>query len=52
EFALLFCTNGFGVGIDYGNVTVVVHYDGISNLLDFVQESGRAGRKRTHQLRR
>ncbi|KAK9349563.1 P-loop containing nucleoside triphosphate hydrolase protein [Lipomyces doorenjongii] len=44
EFALLFCTSGFGVGIDYGSVTLVIHYDGIWNLLDFVQESGRAGR--------
>ncbi|KAK9364313.1 hypothetical protein V1509DRAFT_573037 [Lipomyces kononenkoae] len=44
ETPLLFCTSGFGVGIDYGSVTLVIHYDGVWNLLDFVQESGRAGR--------
>ncbi|KAK9367147.1 hypothetical protein V1509DRAFT_567539 [Lipomyces kononenkoae] len=40
ETPLLFCTSGFGVGIDYGSVTLlVIHYDGLWNLLDFVQES-------------
>ncbi|KAK9233802.1 P-loop containing nucleoside triphosphate hydrolase protein [Lipomyces kononenkoae] len=44
RYKLLFCTSGFGVGIDYGDVRLVIHYDGIWNLLNFVQESGRAGR--------
>ncbi|KAK9364317.1 P-loop containing nucleoside triphosphate hydrolase protein, partial [Lipomyces kononenkoae] len=43
-YKLLFCTSAFGVGIDYGDVRLVIHYDGIWNLLNFVQESGRAGR--------
>ncbi|KAK9357804.1 P-loop containing nucleoside triphosphate hydrolase protein, partial [Lipomyces starkeyi] len=44
DFALLFCTSGFGVGIDYGSVTLAIHYEGFWNLLDFMQESGRVGR--------
>ncbi|KAK9364713.1 P-loop containing nucleoside triphosphate hydrolase protein [Lipomyces kononenkoae] len=44
DYALLFCTSGFGVGMDYDRVSLVVHYEGIWNLVDFVQESGRAGR--------
>ncbi|KAK9482968.1 P-loop containing nucleoside triphosphate hydrolase protein [Lipomyces starkeyi] len=44
DFALLFCTSGFGVGIDYGSVTLAIHYEGFWNLLDFAQESGRVGR--------
>ncbi|KAK9481444.1 P-loop containing nucleoside triphosphate hydrolase protein, partial [Lipomyces starkeyi] len=46
EYMLLFCTSAFGVGIDYAEVSLVVHYDGIWSLMDFVQESGRAGRNR------
>ncbi|KAK9426861.1 P-loop containing nucleoside triphosphate hydrolase protein, partial [Lipomyces doorenjongii] len=44
EYKLVFCTSGFGVGIDYGSVSNVIHYGGMWELLDFVQESGRAGR--------
>ncbi|KAK9426887.1 hypothetical protein V1505DRAFT_318458 [Lipomyces doorenjongii] len=44
EYKLLFCTGAFGVGIDYSNVSLVIHYDGIWSVQDFVQESGRAGR--------
>ncbi|KAK9241523.1 P-loop containing nucleoside triphosphate hydrolase protein, partial [Lipomyces tetrasporus] len=44
EYKLVFCTSGFGVGIDYGSVALVIHYGGMWQLVDFVQESGRAGR--------
>ncbi|KAK9233679.1 P-loop containing nucleoside triphosphate hydrolase protein, partial [Lipomyces kononenkoae] len=43
-YKLLFTTSGFGVGIDYDSVTLVIHNEGIWSLVDFVQESGRAGR--------
>jgi superfamily II DNA helicase RecQ len=45
SYVLVFTTSGFGTGIDYGSVSLVVHYEGIWGLLDYVQESGRAGRK-------
>ncbi|KAK9326923.1 P-loop containing nucleoside triphosphate hydrolase protein [Lipomyces starkeyi] len=44
DFALLFCTSEFSVGIDYGSVTLAIHYEGFWNRLDFAQESGRVGR--------
>ncbi|KAK9481753.1 P-loop containing nucleoside triphosphate hydrolase protein [Lipomyces starkeyi] len=43
-YRILFTTSGFGVGVDCDSVTLVIHYEGIWSLLDFVQESGRAGR--------
>ncbi|KAK9349562.1 P-loop containing nucleoside triphosphate hydrolase protein, partial [Lipomyces doorenjongii] len=43
-YRLVFTTSGFGVGIHYDNVPIVIHYEGIWSLVDFVQESGRAGR--------
>ncbi|KAK9490470.1 P-loop containing nucleoside triphosphate hydrolase protein [Lipomyces doorenjongii] len=43
-YRLVFTTSGFGVGIHYDNVPMVIHYEGIWSLVDFVQESGRAGR--------
>ncbi|KAK9247035.1 P-loop containing nucleoside triphosphate hydrolase protein [Lipomyces tetrasporus] len=44
-YVLVFTTSGLGVGIDYGSVSLVIHYEGLWGLLDYVQESGRAGRK-------
>ncbi|KAK9341819.1 P-loop containing nucleoside triphosphate hydrolase protein [Lipomyces starkeyi] len=43
-YRLVFTTSGFGVGIHYDSVPLVIHYEGIWSLVDFVQESGRAGR--------
>ncbi|KAK9247038.1 P-loop containing nucleoside triphosphate hydrolase protein [Lipomyces tetrasporus] len=43
-YRLVFTTSGFGVGTHYDDVPMVIHYKGIWSLVDFVQESGRAGR--------
>ncbi|KAK9318342.1 P-loop containing nucleoside triphosphate hydrolase protein [Lipomyces starkeyi] len=43
-YRLIFTTSGFGVGTHYDDVPLVIHYKGIWSLMDFVQESGRAGR--------
>ncbi|KAK9310886.1 hypothetical protein V1524DRAFT_371986 [Lipomyces starkeyi] len=45
QYTLVFTTSGFGVGLDYGTVSLVIHYDGLWSLQDYVQESGRAGRR-------
>jgi len=37
-------TNALGLGIDVADVRLVLHVGGIFNLLDYGQESGRAGR--------
>ncbi|KAK9357977.1 hypothetical protein V1504DRAFT_397848 [Lipomyces starkeyi] len=44
KFVLLFYTSWFRVRINYSSVTLFFHYDGIRNILDFVQEPGQAGR--------
>ena len=41
---LLFCTNAFGMGIDIANIRTVIHYGPSTDIDDYVQESGRAGR--------
>ena len=38
------CTNAFGAGVDVPNVRLVIHFGGSSSLVNYVQESGRAGR--------
>jgi len=51
---IIIATNSFGVGIDYPSVSLVLHVGLPSSILDYAQESGRAGRNenkaRSHVL--
>lgn len=40
----LFCTKAFGMGIDVGDITHVIHYAPTGTLADYVQEIGRTAR--------
>lgn len=44
QIQTLACTNAFGLGIDKGNVGLVIHADVPDCLENYYQESGRAGR--------
>lgn len=44
EQSFMVCSSLLGCGIDVDNVRVVMHYGTPWSILDFVQESGRAGR--------
>ena len=44
EIQCLIATKSFSTGIDYPNVALVVHWDGLTSITDFEQCSGRAGR--------
>lgn len=37
-------TSGFGVGVDIGSISRVIHIKGSYSLVDFVQETGRGER--------
>ena len=41
---VMIATCGFGAGFDYPAVRLVIHYGGSSSILNYAQESGRAGR--------
>ena len=43
-FLILSATSAFSMGVDYNAVDLVVHMNGYHSLVDFYQESGRAGR--------
>lgn len=44
EQGVLFATNAFGMGVDKRSIRMVIHHDLPSDVLSFLQESGRAGR--------
>ena len=41
---VLFCTIAFGMGVDIPNIRTVIHYGPSSDVDDYLQEAGRAGR--------
>jgi len=44
KFKVMIATSAFGTGIDYPSIRAVIHVNGARNLIEFYQESGRAGR--------
>lgn len=46
EKTVMLATKAFGMGIDIDNIEIVVHYAPTGNVCDYVQEIGRAARKK------
>ena len=44
EYRVVVATNALGIGVDIPNIRCVIHVDRPRTLLDYGQESGRAGR--------
>ena len=44
QHQVIMTTSIFGIGVDIPNIRVIVHADRRRTLLDYAQESGRAGR--------
>lgn len=44
EILIMIATSAFGAGIDHGGVRLVIHHGYARNMIDLIQESGRAGR--------
>jgi ATP-dependent DNA helicase RecQ len=47
---ILVCTVAFGMGVDVGNVSTVLHWGTPGSLEQYVQEIGRAGRTGSHAV--
>jgi superfamily II DNA helicase RecQ len=41
---IMLATSAFALGVDYPHVRIVIHYGAPSSIMDYAQESGRAGR--------
>ncbi|KAI9484779.1 P-loop containing nucleoside triphosphate hydrolase protein [Zychaea mexicana] len=42
--SIVVATNAFGTGVDHPSIRLVVHVSGSASVLDYAQETGRAGR--------